>query len=183
MILKQARTRREPCPKHLHAPTTALAALPGSASGAGRSPSYGEGSVIGGSTLTPSPCCPPLSPLPSPYLFRPDLDPLPLLPLGSAPGSWGLSLLLVLLVILDLLVQVLHQLLDSRVGGRGTDFLAPFGGKPGGAGRKVCSGVGRRRTWRGRVWLKPNCSGWSQPQWGTYTTARSKHPDSGPWRL
>lgn len=62
-------------------------------------------------------------------LFRPDLDPLPPLPLGSAPGTRGMSLLLVLLVILPLLVQVLHQLLDGDIGGRGTDFLIPLGSK------------------------------------------------------
>lgn len=91
------------------------------------------------STLTSSSCCPLL---PLAYLFRPDLDPLSLLPLGSAPGTGGLALL----VALDLLVQGLHQLLVVRVSGRGTDFLVPFGGKPGGAGRNVCWKVGRGRT-------------------------------------
>lgn len=100
---------------------------------------------MGCSTLTLSSCCPLL---PLAYLFRPDLDLLPLLPLGSDPGT---SSLLVLLVVLDLLIQVLHQLLVFRVNGRGTDFLVPLGGKPGGSGKNVCWKVGRGRTGRGRV--------------------------------
>lgn len=90
---------------------------------------------MGGNIITPSPC---RLLLPTTYLFRPYLDPLPLLPPGSAPGTGS-----PLLVLLHLLVQVLHQLLDRRVGGRGADFLILLGGKPVGAGRKVCLGVGR----------------------------------------
>jgi len=109
--------------------------------GAEHPPSHREGSWMGGSTLTPSPCCLPLR---STYLFRPGLDPLPLLPPGSAPGTWGLRLLL-LLVILALFVQALHQLPNSGVSGRGADLLVLLGGKPEGAGGKVCWGVGMGR--------------------------------------
>lgn len=59
-------------------------------------------------------------------LFRPDLDPLPPLLPGSAPGTLGLC---PALGILGLLVQVAHQLLDSIRRGRGTDFLVLLGGE------------------------------------------------------
>lgn len=73
------------------------------------------------------------------YLFRPDLDPLLPLLLGSASGTPGLPLLLVL-VIVGLLVQVLHQLLDSIITGRGTDVPVPPGGEPGGAAERFSGG-------------------------------------------
>lgn len=78
------------------------------------------------------------------YLFRPDLDPLPPLLLGSAPGTLGLHLLHVVLVIVGLLVQVLHQLLDSVITGRGTDVPVPPGGEPGEAGERFSGGEQRK---------------------------------------
>lgn len=80
-------------------------------------------------------CSTPTLLTPLTYLFRPDLGPLPPLLPGSAPGTWGLCLLLAL-VILGLLVQLLHQLLDGIISGRGTDLPLPPGGEPGGAAER-----------------------------------------------
>lgn len=104
---------------------------PGFAPGAERPAFHTEGSRIGCSTLTLL--------TPHTYLFRPDLDPLPPLLPGFAPGTLGLPIHDVL-AILGLLVQVLHQLLDSVVSGRGTDFPLLLGGEPGGAAERFSVG-------------------------------------------
>lgn len=73
------------------------------------------------------------------YLFKPDLDPLLPLLLGSAPGTLSLPPVLAL-VFLGLLVQVFHQLLDSVIIRRGTDVPVPLGGEPGETAERFSGG-------------------------------------------
>lgn len=69
------------------------------------------------------------------YLSRPGLDPLPILPPGSALGFFRGVLLL--------LLQAADQLLDGQTGERGADFLLLLSGEPVGWAERFAAGVCR----------------------------------------